>query len=50
MDQLATFPCPLHPRDVSAFYALDKKERLGLAERVIIVRLAYADGSVGGLK
>lgn len=31
-------------------YALDKKERAGITERVVIVRITYADGSVWEMK
>lgn len=31
-------------------HALDKKERVGIAERVVIVRVTYADGSVWEMK
>jgi len=45
-----TFTLPTPPtRRVSA-YSLDKKERAGIGEKVIIVRVTYADGSVWELK
>jgi hypothetical protein len=45
-----TFTLPTPPTRRVSVYALDKKERLGLAEKVIIVRVTYADGSVWELK
>jgi hypothetical protein len=45
-----TFTLPTPPTRRVSVYALDKKERLGLAEKVIIVRITYADGSVWELK
>ena len=45
-----TFAIPTPPTRRVSVYALDKKERLGLTEKVIIVRVAYADGSVWELK
>jgi hypothetical protein len=45
-----TFTLPTPPTRRVSVYALDKKERLGLTEKVIIVRVTYADGSVWELK
>jgi hypothetical protein len=45
-----TFTLPTPPTRSVSVYALDKKERLGLTEKVIIVRVTYADGSVWELK
>jgi hypothetical protein len=45
-----TFTLPTPPTRRVSVYALDKKERLGIAEKVIIVRVTYADGSVWELK
>jgi hypothetical protein len=45
-----TFTLPTPPTRRVSVYALDKKERLGLDEKVIIVRVTYADGSVWELK
>jgi len=45
-----TFTLPTPPTRRVSVYSLDKKERLGLTEKVIIVRVAYADGSVWEVK
>jgi hypothetical protein len=45
-----TFTLPTPPTRRISVYSLDKKERLGIDERVIIVRVTYADGSVWELK
>ena len=45
-----TFILPTPPTRRVSVYSLDKKERLGLTEKVIIVRVTYADGSVWELK
>jgi len=45
-----TFTLPTPPTRRVSVYALDKKERLGLTEKVIIVRVTYADGSIWELK
>lgn len=45
-----TFTLPTPPTRRISVYSLDKKERLGIGERVIIVRVTYADGSVWELK
>jgi hypothetical protein len=45
-----TVTLPTPPTRRVSVYALDKKERLGIAEKVIIVRVTYADGSVWELK
>jgi hypothetical protein len=45
-----TFTLPTPPTRRISVYSLDKKEGLGIAERVIIVRVTYADGSVWELK
>ncbi len=45
-----TFTILTPPTRRVSVYALDKKERLALAEKVIIVRITYADGSVWELK
>jgi len=45
-----TFTLPTPPTRRVSVYALDKKERLGLTAKVIIVRVTYADGSVWELK
>ena len=45
-----TFNLSTPPTRRVSVYALDKKERLALTEKVIIVRITYADGSVWELK
>ena len=45
-----TFTVPTPPTRRISVYALDKKERVGIQERVIIVRVKYADGSEWELK
>ena len=45
-----TFTLPTPPTRRVSVYAPDKKERLGLTEKVIIVRVTYADGSIWELK
>ena len=45
-----TFTLPTPPTRRVSIYSLDKKERNGIGERVIIVRVTYADGSVWELK
>ena len=45
-----TFTLPTPPTRRVSVYALDKKERLGLTEKVIIVQVTYADGSIWELK
>lgn len=41
-----TFTLPTPPTRRISVYSLDKKERVGISERVVIVRVKYADGSV----
>ena len=41
-----TFTLPTPPTRRISVHSLDKKERSGIAERVVIVRVKYADGSV----
>ena len=41
-----TFTLPTPPTRRISVYSLDKKERSGVAEKVVIVRVKYADGSV----
>jgi hypothetical protein len=45
-----TFTLPTPPTRRVSVYSLDKKEKVGIGERVIIVRVTYADGSVWELK
>jgi hypothetical protein len=45
-----TFTLPTPPTRRVSVYSLDKKERAGIGEKVIIVRVTYADGSVWELK
>ena len=45
-----TFTLTTPPTRRISVYSLDKKERAGLSERVIIVRVKYADGSVWQLQ
>ncbi|HSE17855.1 MAG TPA: hypothetical protein VLB46_12440 [Pyrinomonadaceae bacterium] len=45
-----TFTLPTPPTRRISVYSLDKKEKAGLGEKVIIVRVTYADGSVWELK
>jgi hypothetical protein len=45
-----TFTLATPPTRRISVHSLDKKEKLGIAERVVIVRVAYADGSVWELK
>jgi len=45
-----TFTVTTPPTRRISVYSLDKKERAGLSERVIIVRVKYADGSVWQLQ
>lgn len=40
-----TFPLPTPPTRRISVHSLDKKERAGMGERVVIVRVKYADGS-----
>jgi hypothetical protein len=40
-----TFTLPTPPTRRISVHALDKKERVGIDERVVIVRVKYADGS-----
>ena len=40
-----TFTLPTPPTRRISVYSLEKKERVGIAERVIVVRIKYADGS-----
>lgn len=41
-----TFTLPTPPTRRISVHALDKKERFGIGEKVVIVRVKYADGSV----
>lgn len=41
-----SFMLPTPPTQRISIYALDKKERIGIGERVVILRLKYSDGSV----
>lgn len=41
-----TFTLPTPPTRRISVHALDKKERIGIGEQVVIVRVKYADGSV----
>ena len=41
-----TFSLPTPPVRRISVHALDKKERFGIGEKVVIVRVKYADGSV----
>ncbi len=41
-----TFTLPTPPTRRISVHSLDKKEKSGLAEKVVIVRVKYADGSV----
>jgi hypothetical protein len=41
-----TFTLPTPPTRRISVQALDKKERFGIGEKVVIVRVTYADGSV----
>lgn len=41
-----TFTLPTPPTRRISIYSLDKKERSGITEKVVIVRVKYADGSV----
>ncbi|HET6851690.1 MAG TPA: hypothetical protein VFH46_05165 [Pyrinomonadaceae bacterium] len=41
-----TFTVPTPPTRRISVHALDKKERIGIGEQVVIVRIKYADGSV----
>ena len=45
-----TFTVTTPPTRRISVYSLDKKERAGLSERVVIVRVKYADGSVWQLR
>lgn len=45
-----TFTLTTPPTRRISVYSLDKKERIGVAEQVIIVRVKYADGSEWELK
>ena len=45
-----TFTLPTPPTRRISVNSLDKKEKLGMTERVVIVRVTYADGSVWELK
>ena len=45
-----TFTLPTPPTRRISVYSLDKREKAGLGEKVIIVRVTYADGSVWELK
>lgn len=45
-----TFTLPTPPARRISIHSFDKKEKLGMAERVVIVRVTYADGSVWELK
>jgi hypothetical protein len=45
-----TFTLTTPPTRRISVYSLDKKERAGLSERVVIVRVKYADGSVWQLQ
>lgn len=45
-----TFTLPTPPTRRISVFSLDKKEKLGIAERVVVVRVTYADGSVWELK
>jgi hypothetical protein len=41
-----TFTIPTPPTRRISVYSLDKKERNGIGEQVVIIRIKYADGSV----
>ena len=45
-----TFTLATPPTRRISVHSLDKKEKLGMSERVVIVRVTYADGSVWELK